>query len=349
MISLSFNRKTLANSPSSELQNLSASTLKPVYFLHGNESYYPSSIAKKILEIAIPPHEKSFNEFVLFGKDLTIGAILNNARRFPMMAEKQLVLIKDADQIQDLNNKEAQSMLEAYAKDPLPSTILVLVFGKTMDERKAFVKAFSSKGLLLNSKKLYDNQVPDFIMQICQEKKHKISPKAAQLLLEHTGNNLESIVKEIDKVVINLPENGEIDGHVIEKFVGISKDYNVFELQKALIQKDTAKSYQIVNYFAANTKDHPIQPVILILYNFFSKLLLVHGSRQKKDVNLGALLKVNPYFLKDYTSAAQRYTAGKVFHIIHTLREIDKNSKGIETGTKSESDLYKDLIFNILS
>lgn len=338
----------MAKSLTQLLSDLNQDNLKPLYFLHGADSYYPNAIAKRISEIAIPEHEKGFNEFILFGKELTVGAVLNNARRFPMMAEKQLVLIKDAEQIQDIGQKDAQNMLTNYAKVPLMSTILVLVFGKAMDERKAFIKAFEGKGVLVNAKKLYDNQVPDFIMGICQQKKHKISPKASQLLFEHIGNNLEAIVKEIEKMLINLPEGAEIDANAIEKYVGVSKDYNVFELQQSLINKDVKKSFQIVNYFAANTKDHPIQPVIMILFNFFSKVLIVHGSKNKPGVNLAQLLKVNPYFLKDYNKAAQNYPIWKLMDIISKLREADKHSKGIKTGTKSPDDLYKDLISGIL-
>jgi DNA polymerase-3 subunit delta len=338
----------MAKSLSQILTDLTSDSLKPLYFLHGADSYYPNAIAKKISEIAIPEHEKGFNEFVLFGKELTVGAVLNNARRFPMMAEKQLVLIKDADQIQDIGQKDAQNMLANYAKEPLISTILVLVFSKAMDERKAFIKAFEGKGVLVNAKKLYDNQVPDFIMGICQQKKHKISPKASQLLFEHIGNNLEAIVKEIEKMLINLPEGAEIDANVIEKYVGVSKDYNVFELQQSLINKDVKKSFQIVNYFAANTKDHPIQPVIMILFNFFSKVLIVHGSKNKAGINLAVELKVNPYFLKDYNKAAQNYPVWKLMEIVSKLRDTDKFSKGIQAGTKSADDLYKDLIAGIL-
>ena len=338
----------MAKSLSQILTDLKSDSLKPLYFLHGADSYYPNAIAKKISEIAIPEHEKGFNAFVLFGKELTVGAVLNNARRFPMMAEKQLVLIKDADQIQDIGQKDAQNMLANYAKEPLISTILVLVFSKAMDERKAFIKAFEGKGVLVNAKKLYDNQVPDFIMGICQQKKHKISPKASQLLFEHIGNNLEAIVKEIEKMLINLPEGAEIDANVIEKYVGISKDYNVFELQQSLINKDVKKSFQIVNYFAANTKDHPIQPVIMILFNFFSKVLIVHGSKNKTGINLAVELKVNPYFLKDYNKAAQNYPVWKLMEIVSKLRDTDKFSKGIQAGTKSADDLYKDLIAGIL-
>ena len=290
----------MAKSPTALLENISSSTLKPVYFLHGDETYYPNAICRKIIDLAIPDHEKGFNEFILFGKDLTVGAVLNNARRFPMMAERQLVVIKDAEQIQDIGTKEAQGMLETYARNPLSSTILVLVFGKAMDERKSFVKSFAEKGELLNSKKLYDNQVPDFIISVCHSKQRKISPKAAQLLFEHTGNNLESIVKEIDKMLINLKAEEEISAFTIQEQVGISKEYNVFELQKALIQRDMEKSFQIITYFASNTKDHPIQPVILILYNFFSKVLLVHANR---GADLASILRVNPYFVKDYTAA----------------------------------------------
>jgi DNA polymerase-3 subunit delta len=336
----------MAKSAAALLEGITQENLKPVYFLHGDEIYYPNAIAKKIVDVAIPDHEKGFNEFILFGKDLTVGAVLNNARRFPMMAERQLVVVRDAEQIQDIGTKEAQAMLESYARNPLQTTILVLVFGKSMDERKSFVKSFSEKGELLNSKRLYDNQVPDFIMSICHSKERKISPKAAQLLFEHTGNNLESIVKEIEKIMINLSSDEEISAETIQEQVGISKDYNVFELQKAIIQKDAEKCFRIINYFAANTKDNPIQPVILILYNFFSKLLLFHAN-SKGD--LATLLKVNPYFVKDYTMASQRYPAGKVIQIISALRKSDQYSKGVDTGTKDDLDIYKELIYTILS
>ncbi|UBM59556.1 DNA polymerase III subunit delta [Marinilongibacter aquaticus] len=339
----------MAVSPNQILDKLSAESLQPLYFLHGTEPFYPNAIAKKITELAIPEHEKGFNEFILFGKDLSVGDILNTARRFPMMAQRQLVMVKDAEQIQDLNDKAAQGLLENYAKQPLDTTVLVLLFGKAMDERKGFVKAFGQKGVLLNAKKLYDNQVPDFILQYCLAKNRKISPKASLLLFEHLGNNLESIAKEVEKLLLNVPEGAEIDAHLIERFVGISKDFNVFELQKALVQKDARKSLQIVNYFAANPRTNPIQPVILILFNFFSKVLLVHGSQNSPDANLASLLKVNPYFVKDYTQAARAYPLGKAMQVIAVLRNLDKQSKGIDTGQKTDADLYKEMIFGILS
>lgn len=339
----------MAKNPAQELAEIQSEDLLPLYLLHGAESYYPNAIAKKIGEIAIPEHEKGFNEFIFFGKDLTVGDVLNNARRFPMMAERQLVIVKDAEQIQDLNTKDAQNLLSNYAKEPLKSTILVMIFGKSMDERLAYIKAFASNGLVLNAKKLYDNQVPDFIIGICHDKQHKISQKASQLLFEHTGNNLEAIVKEIDKMLINLTEGAEIDDNTIERYVGVSKDYNVFELQKSLIYKDAKKSFQIVHYFAANTKEHPIQPVIMMLFNFFSKVLLVHGSKNVSGVNLATTLKVNPYFVKDYTQAAQNYPIWKLMNIVNALRNADKYSKGVDAGTKSTEDLYKELISEVLN
>lgn len=334
---------------SKEIAKLERSELKPVYFLHGDETYFPALMARKILDIAIPDFEKGFNEFVLFGKDLNVGAVLGNARRFPMMADKQLVLVKDAELIQDIGQKEAQGMLESYAKNPLESTILVLLFGKSMDERKTWIKAFSEKGLLLGSKKLYDNQVPDFIVNVCHEKSFKISMKAALLLFEHIGNNLESIVNEVDKLILNLPPQSEIDANAIEKYVGISKDYNVFELQKSLTNRDLPTSMKIVNYFADNQKDHPLQPIILILYNFFSKVLLVHAFKNLPDASVAAKLGVNPYFVKDYVKASRNFSAAQVINAISIIRKTDEISKGINTGSKSSHDIYKDLIIGLLS
>jgi DNA polymerase-3 subunit delta len=339
----------MANNYRKIIKELSGSKLKPVYLLHGTEPYYIDIFTEKILAIAIPEHEKGFNEYVLYGKDVTLGDVINYARKFPMMAEKQLVLVKEAHAISDLNSKDSLALLESYAKNPLESTVLVLSFGKPQDERKTWVKSFSTKGEIYNFKKMYDSEIPEFISELCKEEELKISPKAIQLLSEHLGNNPQAIGKEIEKIKVNLKAGEGIDADSIEKYVGVSKDYNVFELQKALIDKNATKAFQIANYFGANAKDHPVTMNVISLYNFFSKVLLIHGLGNRPDSELARILGVNPYFLKDYKRAAQSYSLPQLRRVIRSLRIADGKSKGVDAGNSSDTDLYKELIYGFLS
>ena len=331
------------------VKDLNSNSLKPLYFLHGTEPYYIDLMAEKLLEITVPDFEKGFNEYVLYGKDVSTGDVLNVARKFPMMAERQLVLVKEAHAITDLGQKEGQARLEAYAKNPLTSTVLVLCFGKPQDERKTWVKAFAGKGELHNFKKMYDSEVPEFISELCKEENLKISPKAIQLLSEHLGNNPQAISKEIEKLKINLQAGETIDADIIEKYVGVSKEFNVFELQKALIDKQVTKAFKIAHYFGSNSKDHPVTVNIISLYNFFSKVLLLHGLGGRPDAELSRILGVNPYFLKDYKRAAQNYSLPQLRKVIQALRLADARSKGVDAGNISDMDLYKELIFSFLS
>ena len=330
------------------LKSIKKDSLKPLYFLHGEEPFHIDQIVDKIQSLAIPVPEKGFNEFILFGKELSIGALLNYVRRFPMMAERQLILVKDAQQIQGIDLKENQKLIEDYALQPLASTILVLAFNNAQDERKTWIKAFGKKGLLFNSKKLYENQLPEFLAEYCHGKGVKISMKAIQLLIEHIGNDLKRITSEVDKVILNVKLGDGIDADVVQKFVGISKEYNVFELQKSLIQRDVVKANQIIIYFANNPKDNPIQPILIILYNFFSKVLLIHASNDKSESGVAALLKVNAFFAKDYLNASRNYSLPKLASVIHSLKIADLKSKGVETGEETEGDILKRLVFEIL-
>jgi DNA polymerase III subunit delta len=331
------------------IDNLKVDGLKPIYLVHGSELFYVDAFVQKVVDIAIPDFEKGFNEYILYGKDIGVGDILNYARKFPMMADRQLIVIKEAHLLSDLSNKESLTMLENYAKNPLHSTILVLCFGKPQDERKTWLKAINVKGEVHNFKKLYDNEVPDFIINLCNQLGLKISPKAVQLLAEHIGNNLQSIYNEIEKLKLNLKPDETLDASAIEKYVGISKEFNVFELQKAILDRNVKRCYQIVDYFGKNAKDHPIQPNIIVLYNFFSKILLFHAHKNKSDADLAKILGVNPYFLKDYRKGAQVFSIALLMHIVHVLNLVDQKSKGIEAGSLTEADLYRDLIFAILN
>jgi DNA polymerase III subunit delta len=338
----------MAKDYSSVINKISGNSLKPVYFLHGSEPYFINKFVDKILEVTIPDFEKGFNEYILFGKDISSNDVMGNARKFPMMADRQLVVIKEAQQMSDIGTKDAQERLEKYAKNPLESTILVLAFDAEMDERKAWVKAFAEKGELLKFASFYDSEIPNFIMETCRNEGLKISPKAVQLLNDHIGNNLSAIVNEIQKIKINQKDSQEIDANTIQEYVGISKEYNIYELQKALTSRSYSKCLQIFQYFSKNEKDNPFIVNLATLYGYFSKILQVHAFKGAPGVEIASVLKVNPYFVKDYEKAASVFPVSQLMKIIRALNVADQKSKGIGRGNASDLDLYKDLLFSIL-
>ncbi|GAB3988792.1 DNA polymerase III subunit delta [Spirosoma daeguense] len=335
------------------LKDIRNKRIAPVYLIHGDEPYYLDRIAEELEKVAIPVTERGFNQFVLFGKDTDVGAVLNYARRYPFMAERQLVLVKEAQQMAGVNDKSAQTLLEDYALNPLPSTILMLCYvkeeGKSgLDERKSWVKAFGAKGKMLGVKKLYDNKLPDWVGEYCREQGAKVSPKACQLLADHIGNDLRRMANEIDKMLINMHVGEEISAATVERLVGISKEYNVFELQKALTQRELVKANQIVDYLGRNAKDNPLVVVLAQLFSYFSKVLMVQASKDQSEKGLAPLLGVNPFFVKDYLSAARTFPLPKVVSIIHSIRQADARSKGIDAPAMTESDILRELIFAIL-
>ncbi len=335
------------------LKDIRAKRFAPVYLLHGDEPYYLDRVADELEKLVVPVAERGFNQFVLFGKDSDVGAVLNYARRYPFMAERQLVVVKEAQQLAGIGDKSAQSLLEDYALNPLTSTILVLCFVKEdgkpgLDERKAWVKAFGNKGTLLGIKKLYDNKLVDWVGDYCRTQGAKVSPKACQMLVDHIGNDLKRIASEVDKILINLAVNEEISAATVERFVGISKEYNVFELQKALATRDVLKANRIIDYFARNPKDNPLVVILAQLFAYFSKVLLIQASKDQTDKGLASVLGVNPFFVKDYQQAARQYPLLKVADIIHALRRADGQSKGIDSPTLNEGDILRELVFTVL-
>lgn len=330
------------------IKDLKKKAYSPLYLLHGDEGYYIDKVSDYLEEHALPVSDRSFNQFIFFGKDLTIPALLSHAKRYPMMADKQLILVKEAQGLQGIEQKEMQTALENYAKNPMPSTILVLVFKSSADERKSWVKAFDKAGILMSSKKLYDNKIPDWILEYCHENGLKISRKAIEMLCENVGNDLKRLASEIDKIMLNLRVDEEINAQVVEKFVGISKEYNYFEFQKALINKDVLKANQIVNFFAANPKDNPLAPIVILLYSFFSKVLLTHATSDKSERNLAVVLGVNPFFTKDYGLASRNYNLAKVVQIINDIKKLDLKSKGVEGGSMSDGEALREMTFRTL-
>ena len=330
------------------LKDIRAKRIQPVYLLHGDEPYYLDRIADEIEKVTIPVAERGFNQFTLFGKDTDVGGVINYARRYPFMAERQLVIVKEAQQLNGLKDKAGLALLEDYALNPLESTTLVICHKDLLDERKTWVKAFGKKGVLLGVKKLYENKLVDWIGDYCRQQGTKVSPKACQLLADHIGNDLKRLASEIDKILLNLRVDEEISATTVERLVGISKEYNVFELQKALVQRDVVKANRIVDYFGRNAKDNPLIVILGQLFGYFSKVLLVQASKDQSDKALASLLGVNPFFVKDYLQAARTFPLVKVAAIIHAIRRADALSKGIDAPTLSESDVLKQLVFEVL-
>ena len=331
------------------LQSLKKGQYASVYFLQGDEPYYIDLIADHIEKNAIPDHEKGFNQIIMYGKDVSTNAVITNARRFPMMAERQLVLVKEAQEIQDFNKPDAVKLLEAYLQNPVPSTLLVFCYKyKALDNRKALAKLIDKNAVLVSTKKLYDNQIPDWINNYVAEKGYEIAPKATSMITEFVGNNLERISNEIDKMLVNLNDTKQIKESHVEQYIGISREYNVFELQKALTTKNVLKANQIINYFAANPRANPVLPIIAMLFSFFSKLLMAHHTKDKSDKNLAAVLKVNPFFVKEYKLAMNNYHLPKVIDNIHHLKNADLQSKGVQIGTVNDRQILKELVFKLL-
>lgn len=325
------------------LGNLKNKIYHPVYLLAGEEAFFIDQISDYIEQNVLDDMEKEFNQTILYGKDTDVSQIIATAKRFPMMANHQVVIVKEAQEVKRLDE------LSAYAENPLTSTLLVLCHKyKKIDKRKSLAKVMKKHGVLFESNKLYDNQVPDWINAQLAAKGYKIRPKAAIMLAEFLGTDLSKISNEIEKLAINLPKGTEITDEDIEHNIGISKDYNVFELQKAIGQRDVFKCNQIINYFAANEKDNPLVKISGVLYNYFSKLLIFHQLKDKSRNSIASALSVNPFFVNDYQQAARNFNVSKLTQIIHELRMYDMKAKGVGNISSKDGELMKELLFKIL-
>ena len=316
----------------------------PVYFLEGEEPYFMDRISDYILENVLSEEEKGFNQTILYGKDLSIDAILTTVKRFPMMSERQVVIIREAQNIVKIDE------LAGYVEKPLASTILVINYKyKTIDKRKKLYNALKHNGVYFESKPLYENQVPTWIAQYLKGKNLGIDPRAAQMITDFVGTNLQRIVNELDKLIVSLVPGTSILPEDVEKNIGISKEFNFFELQKALGSKDILKANRITNYFIDNDKLYPLPGIIGSLHNYFRKLLIYYSIENKSDKNLVVQkLGVSPYFINDYITAAKNFTLDKSINIIGLMREYDLRSKGARGGSTANGELLREMIFKIL-
>lgn len=326
------------------IADLTNKIYSPVYFFEGEEPFFMDRISDFILENVLTEDEKGFNQTILYGKDLSLDSIMTAAKRFPMMAERQVVVIREAQNIKNIED------LAPYVEKPMRSTILVFNYKyKTIDKRKKLYKALQKNGVYLESKPLYENQVPAWISKYLKEKNLGIDPRAAQMITDFVGSDLQRIVNELEKVTISLVPGTSIMPDDVEKNIGISKEFNTFELQNALGNKDILKSNRIINYFIDNEKLHPLTVIIGMLVTYFRKLLIYHSIENKSDRTVVAQkLGVNPFFINDYGNAARNYSLDKAVLIISMMREYDLRSKGARGGTTSNGDLLKELVFKIL-
>jgi DNA polymerase-3 subunit delta len=326
------------------ITDLKNKNYSPIYFLEGDEPYFMDQISNFVLEHVLTEDEKGFNQTILYGKDLSIDAIMTAAKRFPMMAERQVVVIREAQNIKNIED------LVSYAENPMRSTILVISYKyKTIDKRKKLYKAIQKSGIYFESKSLYDSNIPAWIAKYLKEKNLGIDPRAAQMITDFVGSDLQRIVNELEKVTISLVPGTSILPEDVEKNIGISKDFNAFELQKALGKKEILKSNRIINYFIDNEKQNPMPVIMGMLVNYFRKILIYHALENKSDRSVMAQkLGVNPYFLNDYIDAARSYSLDKAVNIISMMREYDLRSKGARGGSTGNADLLRELIYRIL-
>lgn len=319
----------------------------PVYFLCGDEEYFIDTLADMLEQSVLNETEKSFNQTIAYGKDVNARQILETCGRLPMMAERQLVIIKEAQVLSLKEDEEAQYL--RYLKNPVKSTVLVFVWKHgTPDGRKAFTREVKKTSVFFESKQLYESGVAAWVTKWLITRKIKIEDKAAQLLVEFTGVDLSKVTNELEKLIINKEPGATITVADIETGVGLSKDFNVFELSNALGAKNKTKAQQIVNYFVANPKNGPLVLITATLQGYFTKLYQLHFNKMATDGELASMLKVSPYFVKDYKAALRNYSEQQLVQVFHLLEEYDLRSKGLNNYSIKEGELLKELVSKIL-
>jgi DNA polymerase-3 subunit delta len=306
----------------------------------GDEPYYIDKIADFISQNVLSEEEKGFNQMVVYGKDTSLDEIVSHAKRFPMMADHQVIIVKEAQHL-----SRTIEQLISYVENPQNTTVLVFCYKyKKLDKRKKLYKSIAKNGVLFESKKLYENQVADWIRRVLSGKGYGISPKSSAMLVEYLGTDLSRIDNELQKLYLSIQKGQEITPELIERHIGISKDYNNFELKKAIAERNLSKASRIVRYFSQNPKDNPFVVTVTLLHTFFSQLLQYHGLNDQSPKSVAQHLGVNPYFVGEYQVAAKNYPMKRVSRIISGLRELDLKGKGLAAQNISQDDLLKELL-----
>ncbi|MDR2131084.1 MAG: DNA polymerase III subunit delta [Odoribacteraceae bacterium] len=330
------------------IAEIKSGKFEPIYFLSGEEPYFIDKVAEEIEVRALPEEEKILNLMIVYGNEVTMSQIVDIARRFPMMAARQVVIVKEAQNIADKDFEKLVPYIDRFQ----PTTILVFLYkDKKADKRKEVFKKLGNSPhcVYLDAAKLYENKVPAWIHAYCKEKNRAISPKAARILAESLGRNLTRVANALDKLML-LPVQGEIREELVEEHVGISKEFNSFELLSAIIRKDHLKANRIINYFEANPKNNPLVLTIASLFNYFRNLLTYHyrGKGLSNPQEIARLLGISTYFIEDYTEGARQYSAMKCARVITWLRECDMKAKGIGNITIPDGELLRELVFKIM-
>jgi len=317
---------------------------KPIYWLEGDEPFFIDQVVHYAEHKILPASEASFNLSIFYGKDADWSSVVNACMRYPMFAEKQVVILKEAQQMRDIEK------LESYIDNPLASTIFVVSFKeKKVDGRSKLAKTLKSKGEMLSTKKMYDSQLPEWVNQMVASHQLTITPKALHLLVDHIGNDLNRLQNEVEKLAVNLAGRKNITEDDIEKYIGVSKDFNVFELQDALGKRDLAKTIRIIHYFEANPKAAPIQMILPALYNYFSKVFMLYSLPIITEQSAAAALGVNPFFVKEYIATARRYDYEGIEKVLLLLHQYNLRSIGVHDAGTSDAGLLKELAVKMIA
>jgi len=321
----------------------------PVYFIQGEESYYVDLIIDYLEHQVLDESEKTFNLTILYGKEHTISQVIAQAKQYPVVAERQVVIVKEAQDLQDLHRDAGQAILISYLQKPNPTTILAFGYKhKTLSNKTTLSRALAEQATLVHSNRLYSNQLPAWIAKYVTEKKMRISEKAIFMLEESVGSDLSRLVKELDKVILNLQPGDNIADAIIQEYVGISKEFNAFELQNAIASRDIYKANQIIFQLVDHSKNQVAIPLIALLFTFFSKILLLHQARDKSPQALSQALQINNYFIPQYMAAAKKYAVNKVIENINHLQQADMQLKGVAYPFAGEGEILKELVFKLL-
>ncbi len=317
---------------------------QPIYWLEGDEDFFIDKVVQYAENQILNTNEAEFNLSIFYGKDAAWVDVVNACRRYPMFAERQVVLLKEAQQMRDIEK------LETYFENPLKSTIFVVSYkDKKLDGRTKFAKLVKDKGVLITTKKLYENQIADWTQQLVQTKGLTISQKALSLIVDHIGNDLSRINNEIEKLSINLGERKNISDDDVEKYIGVSKEFNVFELQSALAKKDMAKAIRIISYFEANPKAAPLQLMLPTFYSFFSKVFMVHGLQSKDEKSVAAALNIKEFQTKELLLTARIYSYSNIENVLLLLHQYNLKSIGINSTGIEAASLLKELVVKMMA
>lgn len=327
------------------VRDLKKRAYKPVYYLMGEESYYIDKISEYIAQMVLAEEEREFNQTILYGSDTEVATIINAAKRYPMMSERQVVIVKEAQHVKRMED------LIFYLQKPLQTTILVICHKNgVLDRRKKLAAEIEKVGVLFESKKIKDSQLPGFIASYLKRKSVDIEPKAAEMMAEFVGTDLSRMAGELDKLVITLSQGvRRVTPEQIERNIGISKDYNNYELRSAIVARDVLKANRIIKYFAENPKTNPIQMTLSVLFGFFSNLMLAYYAPEKTEQGIAAQLGLKAAWQsREYMAAMRMYSGVKVMQIIGEIRYCDAKSKGVENASLSDADLLRELVYKIL-